>query len=216
MATSFLDLAPFIPEDAALARSPLPDKVMQLVQLSARLAGQLAPLTHATLERHMAVINSYYSNLIEGNATRPHELRAAQPGDYDADPARRALQREPLAHVAVQARLPEQQPDLDTLFSPGFIQQLHHEFYVRVPESLWLIKDAQGDVAATLTPGAWRTRAVRVGQHVAPPAEDLPALMAAFCDNYHPRRYNGDRKVLAILAAHHRLTWIHPFMDGNG
>lgn len=216
MATSFLDLAPFIPEDAALARSPLPDKVMQLVQLSARLAGQLAPLTHATLERHMAVINSYYSNLIEGNATRPHEIRAAQRGDYDADPARRDLQRESLAHMAVQKWLQEQQPDLDTLFSPGFIQQLHHEFYVRVPESLWLIKDAQGDVAATLTPGTWRTRAVRVGQHVAPPAEDLPALMAAFCDNYHPRRYNGDRKVLAILAAHHRLTWIHPFMDGNG
>src|SRR5690606_11418226 len=82
--------------------------------------------------------------------------------------------------------------------------------------SLWLIKDAQGDAAATLSPGAWRTRAVRVGQHVAPPAEDLPALMEAFCDNYHPRRYSGDRKLLAILAAHHRLTWIHPFMDGNG
>lgn len=29
---------------------------------------QLAPLTHATIERHMAVINSYYSNLIECKA----------------------------------------------------------------------------------------------------------------------------------------------------
>ncbi len=72
MATSILDLAPFIPAENALAKSLLPDKAVRLVQLSARLSGQLAPLTLATLERHMAVINSYYSNLIEGHATRPH------------------------------------------------------------------------------------------------------------------------------------------------
>ena len=115
MASSIFDLAPLIPTDAALAQSPLPDKALLLVQRSARLAGQLAPLTHATLERHMAVINSYYSNLIEGNATRPHEIRAAQRGDYDADPARRDLQRESLAHMAVQEWIRAQRTDLDTL-----------------------------------------------------------------------------------------------------
>lgn len=216
MVTSILDLAPFIPADSALAQSPLPDKAMQLVHLSARLAGQLAPLTQATLERHMAVINSYYSNLIEGNATRPHEIRAAQRGDYHADPAKRDLQRESLAHMAVQEWIREQRPDLDTLYSPDFILRVHHEFYVRVPESLWKIQDAQGNLVDQVVPGAWRTRAVRVGQHVPPHAEDLPGLMTAFCDNFHPRRYSGDRKVLAIMAAHHRLAWIHPFVDGNG
>ena len=30
-----------------------------------------------TIRRHMAVINSYYSNLIEGNRTLPHEIRQA-------------------------------------------------------------------------------------------------------------------------------------------
>jgi len=216
MASSIFDLAPLIPTDAALAQSPLPDKSLLLVQRSARLSGQLAPLTHATLERHMAVINSYYSNLIEGNATRPHEIRAAQRGDYDADPARRDLQRESLAHMAVQEWIRAQRPDLDTLYSPAFILQVHQQFYSRIPESLWQITDVQGDVVGTVVPGAWRTRAVRVGQHVPPPAEDLPALMSAFCDTFHPRRYSGDRKLLAVMAAHHRLEWIHPFMDGNG
>ncbi len=216
MAASILDLAPFIPADSALAQSPLPDKAMQLVQLSARLTGKLAPLTLATLERHMAVINSYYSNLIEGNATRPHEIRAAQRGDYDADPAKRDLQLESLAHMAVQEWIRELRPDLDTLYSPDFILQLHHQFCSQVPESLWQIKDAQGNAVGTVVPGAWRTRAVRVGQHVPPGAEDLPGLMAAFCDTFHPKRYSGDRKVLAIMAAHHRLEWIHPFIDGNG
>jgi Fic family protein len=216
MPTSIFDLAPFIPADSALAQSELPDKAMQLVQLSARLAGQLAPLTLITLEHHMSVINSYYSNLIEGNATRPHEIRAAQRGDYDADPAKRDLQLESLAHMAVQAWIRDQQPDLDTLYSPAFILQVHHQFYSRIPENLWQIKDEQNTIADKVVPGAWRTRAVRVGHHVPPAAEDLPDLMAAFCDNFHPRRHNGDRKVLAIMAAHHRLEWLHPFLDGNG
>ncbi|MDO8907271.1 MAG: Fic family protein [Pseudohongiella sp.] len=216
MPTSIFDLAPFIPADSALAQSELPDKVMQLVQLSARLAGQLAPLTLITLEHHMSVINSYYSNLIEGNATPPHEIRAAQRGDYDADPAKRDLQLESLAHMAVQAWIRDQQPDLDTLYSPAFILQVHHQFYSRIPENLWQIKDERNTIVDIVVPGAWRTRAVRVGNHVPPAAEDLPDLMAAFCDNFHPRRHSGDRKVLAIMAAHHRLEWLHPFLDGNG
>jgi Fic family protein len=66
----------------------------------------------------MAAINSYYSNLIEGNSTRPHEIRAAQRGNYSGDPAKRDLQQESLAHMQVQEWLAEQKPDLDTLFTP--------------------------------------------------------------------------------------------------
>src|SRR5690606_23317351 len=28
--------------------------------------------------------------------------------------------------------------------------------------------------------------------------------------------FSGDRKIIAIMAAHHRFAWIHPFIDGNG
>jgi Fic family protein len=216
MATSIMDMAPFIPGDSVLAQSSLPDKAIQLVTLSARLAGQLAPLTLATLERHMAAINSYYSNLIEGNATRPHEIRAAQRGDYSRDAAKRDLQQESLAHMQVQQWLQEQNPDLDTIYSADFIRQLHREFYQRVPESLWVIRDEQGNAVDKVVPGEWRARAVIVGRHVPPAEEDLPGLMAAFCDNYHPMRFQGDRKLLAIMAAHHRFAWVHPFVDGNG
>ena len=63
---------------------------------------------------------------------------------------------------------------------------MHLQFYSRIPESLWQITDVQGGVVGTVAPGAWHTRAVRVGQHVPPPAEDLPALMSAFCDTFTP------------------------------
>lgn len=80
-----------IPSDRLLEKSSAPDQAMRLSQVSARLSGQLADLTLNTLESYMRVINSYYSNLIEGNATRPHEIRAAQRGEYDIDPAKRNL-----------------------------------------------------------------------------------------------------------------------------
>lgn len=216
MATSIMALAPFIPSDAALAQSALPDKAIFLISQSAKLTGQLAPLTLARLEQHMAAINSYYSNLIEGNATRPHEIRAAQRGNYSGDPAKRDLQLESLAHMQVQEWLIAQKPDLDTLFTPEFICRLHREFYQRVPESLWVIKDEQGISVDKVIPGEWRARAVIVGQHIPPEAEDLASLTAKFCETYNPKKFSGDRKIIALMAAHHRFTWIHPFMDGNG
>ncbi len=216
MATSIMDITPFIPSDASLAASSLPDKAISLISQSAKLTGQLAPLTLARLEQHMAAINSYYSNLIEGNATRPHEIRAAQLGHYSGDPAKRDLQQESLAHMQVQEWLIAQKPDIDTLFNPEFICRLHREFYQRIPESLWLIKDEQGNAVDNVIPGEWRAREVIIGQHIPPAAKDLAPLMAKFCETYNPKKFNGDRKIIALMAAHHRFVWIHPFIDGNG
>jgi Fic family protein len=216
MAISIMDLAPFIPSDKTLEQLHLPDKAIELITQSAKLTGQLAPLTLARLELHMAAIGSYYSNLIEGNSTRPHEIREAQRGNYSGDPAKRDLQQESLAHMQVQEWLIAEKPDLDTLFTPVFICRLHQEFYQRVPESLWLIKDEQGNVVDKVEPGKWRGRAVIVGQHIPPDAEDLAQLMTRFCETYNPKKFSGDKKIIAIMAAHHRFAWIHPFIDGNG
>jgi Fic family protein len=85
-----------------------------------------------------------------------------------------------------------------------------------VPENLWVIKDKQGNEIDKVVPGQWRTRLVEVGRHVSPQADNLPELMSRFCETYHPSRYQGHRKLIAVMAAHHRFTWIHPFLDGNG
>ncbi len=216
MATSIMVVAPFIPGDQSLAQSELPDKAVALSAAASALSAQLSPLTLATLERYMRVINSYYSNLIEGNATRPAEIRAAQRGDYSTDGARRDLQQESLAHMAVQQWCCEQNLSLDALFQPDFFLELHRQFYQRIPESLWWVKDEPGNKLDQVVPGQWRVRDVTVGRHVPPEPQDLAALMASFCETYHPSRYKGDRKLVAIMAAHHRFAWIHPFRDGNG
>lgn len=209
-------VAPFIPSDKTLGQCDLPDKALTLSMTSTALAAKLSPLTLETLERYMRVINSYYSNLIEGNNTHPHEIRAAQRGNYSDNAAKRDLQLESLAHMEVQAWVREQNPTVEQVFSVEFIKALHQEFYQRIPESLWFIKGEQGDVVDKVIPGQWRAREVEVGRHVPPAAEDLQSLMLSFCEAYNPNQYKGDRKVLAIMAAHHRFTWIHPFLDGNG
>lgn len=208
--------SPFTPSEHALQKSPLPDMAVQLTIAAAKLAGRMAPETKQTLIRHMAVINSYYSNLIEGNRTLPHEIRAAQEGEFSNDPAKRDLQLESLAHIQVQQWIEQQISDLDTLYQPECIQAIHEKFYSAVPETLHELKDQNGKVVDYVVPGQWRTRAVSVGQHIAPEAKTIPELMQNYCEIYHPKRYQGDRKLIAVMCAHHRFAWLHPFADGNG
>lgn len=157
---------------------------MELNRISAKLAGKLSLESAETLRLHMAVINSYYSNLIEGNRTQPHEIRQAQKGHYSDDPVKRDQQRESLAHIEVQKWL-----------------------YAKAPK---------GTLLELVEPGQWRQRDVEIGRHVPPEYQALPALMPRFCEEYHPGKYSGDHKLIAIAAAHHRFLWIHPFLDGNG
>jgi Fic family protein len=37
-----------------------------------------------------------------------------------------------------------------------------------------------------------------------------------FGEFYAPEAHHGAMKLVAAAAAHHRLMWIHPFLDGNG
>ncbi|MDX1457303.1 MAG: Fic family protein [Marinobacter sp.] len=214
--SSILDFAPFIPSESALKDSDLSDKATELNRQSARLAGRLSTESADTLRAHMAVINSYYSNLIEGNNTKPHEIRQAQNGHYSDDPARRDLQQESVAHIGVQQWLNTEQPDLQQIYSPEFILELHRRFYLHVPDSLKTMKDSNGTVTDRVLAGCWRTRDVEIGRHVAPGYASLQNLMSRFCEQYQPARYGGDQKLIAIACAHHRFLWVHPFLDGNG
>lgn len=206
---------PFIPDEHALKTSGLPDKAVTLIRESAKLAG--FPLeTRQIISQHMAVINSYYSNLIEGNRTKPHEIREAQQGNFFADPAKRDLQLESIAHIKVQRWLEQQNYDIDTLYTTECIQSIHRKFYQHVPDSLRELKNSQNEVIDKVIPGELRQRQVSVGKHIPPPYENLQALMQQFFDVYNPNRYTGDKKVIAVMCAHHRLSWVHPFADGNG
>lgn len=216
MAATSHNFTPFIPGNKALDDSGLPDLAMSMVRADAKLAGHLEDVTKETIRQYMAVINSYYSNLIEGNNTLPHEIRAAQRGEYHDDPLKRDLQKESVAHVHVQNWIRDQDPDQDTIYSCDFLKAVHREFYAQLPERMWEIKDAAGKLTGRVVPGEWRSAPVIVGRHEPPAADNLDSLMEQFCEIYHPAQFSGDRKYIALICAHHRFVWIHPFLDGNG
>jgi Fic family protein len=66
-----------------------------------------------------------------------------------------------------------------------------------------------------LVPGEMRQRGVAVGRHEAPAWESLPRFLARWTEAYAGVR-RGEASIVALAAAHHRLAWMHPFLDGNG
>lgn len=194
----------------------LEDRAIDVLRASAALGASLATGTRSVVVDLTRTINSYYSNLIEGHDTHPIDVERAIRQDYAKDPKKRALQLESAAHVAVQRRIEERlraEPDLDVC-SVDFLTWIHREFYERMPEEFHWV--SHGGDRERIVSGALRTREVQVGQHVAPTFTSVEAFLRRFDEAYAPSRLRAPLRVVAAAASHHRLGWIHPFLDGNG
>ena len=66
-----------------------------------------------------------------------------------------------------------------------------------------------------VVPGELRRQPAKVGRHQPPGHDSLDGFMVRFGESYAPEKHHGVAKLVAA-AAHHRLMWIHPFLDGNG
>lgn len=195
------------------------DRVAELVAATSTLGHRLHPRTAANLATVVRIMNTYYSNLIEGHNTRPKDIERALAGQLDDDRARRNLQVEAAAHVRVQAQIDAMAASatLPDPASTAFIQWLHLEFY-RGAASEMLTIDAD-ERKVTMVPGVWRHEAaedVTVGRHHPPSSRRVTDFMAYFASRYRLDRLGAAARIVAIPAAHHRLNYIHPFLDGNG
>lgn len=190
--------------------------VKELAHLSGRLECSLHPAATRALSRAMAGINCYYSNLIEGHDTHPVRAeRALQAGATPPEGSEQGERNLRLAMAAIRAhrqamhRLdahPETSPA-----DPDVIAWLHGLLFRDEPEGARVVKEHAGH-PVTVVPGAFRKNYLQVGRHVAPPVSELDGLMDAFAEGW---RLNGHSVATALLM-HHRLTYIHPFLDGNG
>jgi Fic family protein len=195
----------------------LEDLARELVAVSAKLEGRLAQPTLAGIRSLLRVVNSYYSNLIEGHSTHPIDIERAMRLDYSTDQDKRDLQVESQIHIEVQEELAKrllEEPDLNVA-SPELLRWIHERFYNRMPDSLrWVKGDNQE--REWVEAGVFRNRAVVVGDHLPPKAEALDRFLERFASFYDPAKQHGVKPLIALAAAHHRLMWIHPFLDGNG
>jgi len=196
------------------------DIIAEISAASATLGAGLHPRTAANLADLVRIMNTYYSNLIEGHNTRPRDIARALGGEFDQDRDRRHLQIEAAAHVRVQGELDRVAAEnkLPEPASREFIQWLHREFYRDAPESMLRIKGDKGQ-EFMMAPGAWRAKPehdVVVGRHIPPSNARVADFMQYFEERYRFERLKKAGRIMAIAAAHHRFNYIHPFPDGNG
>lgn len=195
------------------------DAVAELSAAAETLGKGLHPATAANLASLVRVMNTYYSNLIEGHNTRPRDIVRALSGDFDKNPERRNLQIEAAAHVRVQAVIDDEANtgELGEPASAEFIRWLHREFYDGATDEMLTIKSEGRQFL--MTPGEWRSLSehdVVVGRHIPPSSARVPAFMSYFEGRYRLGNLGKGARILAIPAAHHRFNYIHPFPDGNG
>lgn len=206
-------MEPMLVRESARHREELADLA---VELAARSAGFRRSLPHgvtASLADLVRSMNCYYSNLIEGHDTHPVDIERALSEDYSQDPKKRDLQLEARAHIAVQSwidggGLPEKATSAASLL------EIHRRFGELLPEELLWVENQETGERIKMYPGELRHRDVIVGRHVPVSPGALPRFLKRFEDAY--AKLGKVDSIIAAATAHHRLLWMHPFLDGNG
>ncbi|MFZ1692181.1 MAG: Fic family protein [Flavobacteriales bacterium] len=211
-------MEPLFPDDV---KGDLEALAVELLAKASRLSGAMHPTTRSALSDLMRPMNSYYSNLIEGHNTHPIDIDKALQKDYSSEKKKTDLQLEALAHINVSKELTMGGIATVNGLDPSsteFLKGIHKAFYDHLPDSFKEVISEEGEVRYVV-PGEWRTVEVKVGRHIAPTHSGLPSFMNRF-SSFYDRSASGNRspirRIIAMAAAHHRLVWIHPFLDGNG
>lgn len=198
----------------------LADLAIELQKAADDLGRGLHPESAAELADLVRVMNSYYSNLIEGHNTRPRDIESALAG-AEIDPERRPLALEAKAHVEVQRMIDGLglRGELPSPTSIDFIRWVHRAFYDGMPKEFRFIDNPDGTKAAEIVPGEFRLSAdhdVVVGRHQPPSSDRMVVFMEYFQKRFAMAERQASLRIIAIASAHHRLNYIHPFPDGNG
>jgi Fic family protein len=208
-------MEPLFPERGEVALSELSAEVFKR---SGALFGRLPEQTRDAVAEVLRYTNCYYSNLIEGHTTHPADIARAMRADYSAEPKKKDLQLEARAHVEVQKAMEAKlraEPACSPC-APEFLGWIHREFYKNLPPEFRTVRNPKTSKENIVEPGQFRAIEVVVGAHVAPAAQSLPGFLNRFREGYEGPEIAAHRRVIALAAAHHRLAWIHPFVDGNG
>ena len=207
-------MEPLVIGDAYARRAALTDLALDLTQKSAGFRRSLPLALLTSLADMVRAMNCYYSNLIEGHYTHPVDIERAIKNDYSQDARQRDLQLEAKAHIAVQRWIDGGGLKGGLAIKAEGIREIHRRFCELLPEDLLWVEDPASGGKVRLAPGALRGRDVQVGNHVAISPGAIPRFMERFEQVYG--NIGKTESIISTAAVHHRLLWIHPFMDGNG
>lgn len=206
-------MEPMLVTEGSRHRIGLIDAAVELVEKSAGFRRSLPSGVLGALAGLVRAMNCYYSNLIEGHDTHPVDIERALKNDYSTNKEKRNLQLEAKAHIAVQQWIDDGGLRGRAATVAGLCE-IHRRFGELLPDELLSIDDPETGERWRVVPGKLRQRDVRVGQHIPVSPGALPRFLARFEQSYSG--LGKAEKIVAAAAAHHRLLWIHPFLDGNG
>jgi Fic family protein len=206
-------MEPLLIGEPSRHRTGLTDLALDLAQKSAGFHRSLPASMQTSLADLVRTMNCYYSNIIEGHATHPVDIERALKGNYSSDAEKRNLQLEAKAHITVQQWI-DAGGLKGRVVAVESIREIHRRFCEHLPPALLSIEDPATKKTVKIIPGALRTRDVKVGRHVAISPGAVPRFLSRFEEVYS--NLGTAETVIAAAAAHHRLVWIHPFLDGNG
>lgn len=206
-------MEPLLVGETSQHRGELTDLAVELAQKSAGFRRSLPKSLLTSLADLVRAMNCYYSNLIEGHDTHPVDIERALKNEYSNDARKRNLQLEAKAHITVQKWIDDGGLKGRALTSDG-ICETHRRFGALLPEDLLWVEDPMTKERIWVVPGELRRRDVKVGTHVPTSPGAIPRFLKRFEEVYG--RLSKTGSILGAAAAHHRLVWIHPFLDGNG
>ncbi len=210
---SVAGMEPLLVPESSRHRAALNDLALELAQRSAGFRRSLPASFVPALASLVRAMNCYYSNLIEGHDTHPIDIERALSGDYSDDAHKRDLQLEARAHIAVQTWI-DGGALTGRAFETGTVREIHRRFCEALPPELLGVADSSTGERLQVVPGEFRQRHVAVGQHVPVAPEAVPRFLDRLAEVYG--RLGKTDTIVAAAAAHHRLLWVHPFLDGNG
>lgn len=220
-------LSPALPNPEHL--DELRDLASEVVAKSGALEASLAPATAHAIGARLRLINSHYSNAIEGIVASYRGIEGGLRREFAPITAERYGQEIGAAHVEVEKELVRavlENPG-ENISSPEFISRIHRSFFSKLPPEHQFTHEGRGITTIPVLPGEFRDGPIGIqGQllghdvhmGIGPATrEDLDANMALFGRLYAPDNFRGaEAKVIAVAASHLKLGWLHPFRDGNG
>ncbi|MFZ6653956.1 Fic family protein [Undibacterium sp. TJN19] len=205
---------PMLPGEAKL--NDLRPLAADLISKAKDLASHGMPHLRALLRETLRPMNSFYTNKIEGQQTEPLLIERAMNKDFSNQPDEARKQRIAVAHIETERWADATYPHFDAsiFFNADVTHAIHRHLHAQLlPEDL--IQFNEDGIEQIVKPGISREVGVIVGQHIPPDPMTLSLFMNEWHAAYQYARA-GETAVIALVAAHHRFTWIHPFVDGNG
>lgn len=181
-----------------------------VIEASLRLQSAAHPSALGELRNLVRAMNSYYSNRIEGQGTHPVHIAQALKADFSRQPDIARRQRLAIAHIqaeqALEARIVD---EVEALRSSSLVLA-HQTLYAQLSA-----EDRRTDEGWEIQPGQLRTQDVAVSMHQPPSHASVPLFLAR-ADERYAKAWGLDQLFVVAACAHHRLAWVHPFLDGNG